>query len=288
MEIKYAIIDFNKEDNLYLPIFTFIGLIDFTILINNIQIFSIENIFLVFHFVLMCILLVYPRFIKSYLLKKQTKIEFLQNEIFIKNKYLEKEIRYVDINKIVIRKNYFNSYDILINNGIIHKWTEKNRSKYLYYFEKDLHKNDFVFCDIKNIDEIEEFLINKIGFNKNFIENKDFKKIYAKECLSDISQILSSIIFIIFIICFLTLAKSNPKELFSYFIISFILFFVINSIKIIPRKYDFLEIDKIRILIKNKNIKIYIFDDFEYENNKIKIKNYKGNRISKEYYKKFI
>ena len=121
------------------------------------------------------------RFLLVMILKNKTKINFSDYGLKIKGLFFEKTIAYNDIKTLTVRKNILGSYDILLNFD-----SSINIYKYFCNLIMDVsiesnNKKSYIFCDIKNKDEILEFLLEKIGYPKKEIrEKEEEEKLYVK------------------------------------------------------------------------------------------------------------
>ena len=116
------------------------------------------------------------RFLLVMILKNKTKINFSDYGLKIKGLFFEKTIAYNDIKTLTVRKNILGSYDILLNFD-----SSINIYKYFCNLIMDVsiesnNKKSYIFCDIKNKDEILECLLEKIGYPKKEIREKEKEK----------------------------------------------------------------------------------------------------------------
>ncbi|RRD37594.1 hypothetical protein EII29_11130 [Leptotrichia sp. OH3620_COT-345] len=109
MEIKYSKFDFNKND---IGFFLF-----FMIYIQPQLLFSknMEDILVGSLFLSIAIFYFIYRFYLVWILKKKGEIRFYNELIEIKGEFFVKKLGYRNIRNLTIRKNYLNSYDIVIN-----------------------------------------------------------------------------------------------------------------------------------------------------------------------------
>ena len=174
MKIKYSKFEINMWDIFFLVICLshLLGGID--ILFNKKE--KVGIIFLVIgisYFVY--------RFLLVMIIKNKMKFDFSDYEIKIKGLFFEKTIAYNDIKTLTVRKNILGSYDILLNFD-----SSINIYKYFCNLIIDVsiesnHKKSYIFCDIKNKDEILEYLLEKIGYPKKEIcEKVNGEKLYVK------------------------------------------------------------------------------------------------------------
>ena len=121
------------------------------------------------------------RFLLVMIIKNKMKFDFSDYEMKIKGLFFEKTIAYNDIKTLTVRKNILGSYDILLNFD-----SSMNIYKYFCNLIIDVsiesnHKKSYIFCDIKNKDEILECLLEKIGYPKKEIREKvNGEKLYVK------------------------------------------------------------------------------------------------------------
>ena len=254
MKIKYSKFDFNRKDVVIFLSFL-IYLIFFLLFVD-----SERNIlrYIIFLSSVIIFCSIY-RFYLVWLWKNKVKIEFFKTFIKVNGIFYSKKLNYNEIKKLTIRKNYLSSYDIVINydEGI-------NFFRYLcnYFFDKfSIGKNrdkSFVICDVKNIDEILNFLLEKIGYPKKEVYNNFNKyKIHIKYSLFESSYILFFLIFCVLLLLLFIFDK------FSIIII----YIFIGNIKFLKKEYNIINYDKDRIEIYEEKRKIYIIRDF-YEDNR--------------------
>ena len=162
MKIKYSKFEINRWDIFFLVIYLshLLGGID--ILFNK-----KEKVGIIF-FVIGISYFVY-RFLLVIIIKSKMKFDFSDYEVKIKGLFFEKTIEYSDIKTLTVRKNILGSYDIFLNFD-----SSMNIYKYFCNLIKDVsiesnHKKSYIFCDIKNKDEILECLLEKIGYPKKEI-----------------------------------------------------------------------------------------------------------------------
>ena len=95
------------------------------------------------------------RFIFTLFLKNRTQINFGKVKITVNGLFMTKEIYYDDIKFISVRKNFLNSYDLIINFD-----ETATIFRYLCNYISDTFssginkKNTFVICELKNVDEV--------------------------------------------------------------------------------------------------------------------------------------
>lgn len=106
MEIKYSKFDFNAKD-IYFFIFFLLGSNPFVYFHGmDFEDLLFSNTFFVY--------LAY-RFYFIMKLKKELSIKLENDKLTIKNRFYKKSVNLEDIKKIIIRKNFLSSYDIMIN-----------------------------------------------------------------------------------------------------------------------------------------------------------------------------
>lgn len=259
MEINYKKVDFIKWDSQFL-MFCLLVLI---ILWNSGEIICIVPVFIV-----LFIRIFFPLFVK-----KNTKISFLNDELAVSGKRIKKEIQYFDIKKLVIRKNILGSYDIIINPDI----SECMRRYHNYYYDiADGEKNGFVICDVKNIDEIEEYLLGKMNFYR---ENNLIKEetVYSKYSIfMEYGYLAFFVIGVPWLIMSSLIISSENPLIYILILIGYI---ILINIKFLKKKYTILKIGNNRLSVKIKNKRMYVVDDFDIQKDKmiVKYKYQKGN-----------
>ena len=174
MKIKYSKFEINTWDIFSLILFLGHLLGGIYILFNEkekagIFFLAIEISYFIYRFLLVMII------------KNKMKFDFSDYEVKIKGLFFEKTIAYNDIKTLTVRKNILGSYDILLNFD-----SSINIYKYFCNLIIDVsiesnHKKSYIFCDIKNKDEILEYLLDKIGYSKKEIREKmNGEKLYVK------------------------------------------------------------------------------------------------------------
>ena len=118
------------------------------------------------------------RFLLVMIIKNKMKFDFSDYEVKIKGLFFEKTIAYNDIKTLTVRKNILGSYDIFLNFD-----SSMNIYKYFCNLIMDVsiesnNKKSYIFCDIKNKDEILEYLLEKTGIQKKKFVKKKRKKNY--------------------------------------------------------------------------------------------------------------
>ena len=272
MEIKYSKFEINMWDIFFLVIYLshLLGGID--ILFNKKE--KVGIIFLVIgisYFVY--------RFLLVMIIKSKMKFDFFDYEVKIKGLFFEKTIEYSDIKKLIVRKNILGSYDILLNfDSTISVY------KYLCNLVTDVsiesnHKKSYIFCDIKNKDEILEYLLEKIGYPKKEIREKvNGEKLYVKYSIFERFHMLCCSIFSIVSIFSLGIAWGD-LELMSELFVIIILLLVMIMIKFFRKDYIMKRYSNYSISIFEKKKGIYIMDDF-FETDKKVIINYENTNFN--------
>ena len=272
MKIKYSKFEINMWDIFFLVIYLshLLGGID--ILFNKKE--KVGIIFLVIgisYFVY--------RFLLVMIIKNKMKFDFSDYEVKIKGLFFEKTIEYSDIKKLIVRKNILGSYDILLNfDSTISVY------KYLCNLITDVsiennHEKSYVFCDIKNKDEILEYLLEKIGYPKKEIrEKKDGEKLYVKYSIFERFHMLCCSIFSIVSIFSVGVAWGDLELMIELFVI-IILLLVMTMIKFFRKDYIMKRYSNYSISIFEKKKGIYIMDDF-FETDKKVIINYENTNFN--------
>ena len=141
------------------------------------------------------------RFLLVMIIKSKMKFDFSDYEVKIKGLFFEKTIAYNDIKTLTVRKNILGSYDIFLNFD-----SSMNIYKYFCNLIMDVsiesnHKKSYIFCDIKNKDEILEYLLEKIGYPKKEIrEKKEEEKLYVKYSIFEKYYVMCFAVFSLMII----------------------------------------------------------------------------------------
>ena len=272
MKIKYSKFEINMWDIFFLVIYLshLSGGID--ILFNKKE--KVGIIFLVIgisYFVY--------RFLLVMIIKNKMKFDFSDYEIKIKGLFFEKTIEYSDIKKLIVRKNILGSYDILLNfDSTISVY------KYLCNLITDVsiennHEKSYVFCDIKNKDEILEYLLEKIGYPKKEIREKvNGEKLYVKYSIFERFHMLCCSIFSIVSIFSVGVAWGYLELMIELFVI-IILLLVMTMIKFFRKDYIMKRYSNYSISISEKKKEIYIMDDF-FETDKKVIVNYENRNFN--------
>ena len=272
MKLKYSKFEINMWDIFFLVIYLshLLGGID--ILFNKKE--KVGIIFLVIgisYFVY--------RFLLVMIIKSKMKFDFFDYEVKIKGLFFEKTIEYSDIKKLIVRKNILGSYDILLNfDSTISVY------KYLCNLITDVsiennHEKSYVFCDIKNKDEILEYLLEKIGYPKKEIREKvNGEKLYVKYSIFERFHMLCCSIFSIVSIFSVGVAWGDLELMIELFVI-IILLLVMIMIKFFRKDYIMKRYSNYSISIFEKKKGIYIMDDF-FETDKKVIINYENTNFN--------
>lgn len=272
MEIKYSKFEINIWDIFFLVIYLshLLGGID--ILFNKKE--KVGIIFLVIgisYFVY--------RFLLIMIIKSKMKFDFSDYKVKIKGLFFEKTIKYSDIKTLTVRKNILGSYDILLNFD-----SSINIYKYLCNLVTDVsienhHEKSYVFCDIKNKDEILEYLLEKIGYPKKEIREKvNGEKLYVKYSIFERFHMLCCSIFSIVSIFSVEVAWGDLELMIELFVI-IILLLVMTMIKFFRKDYIMKRYNTYSISISEKKKEIYIVDDF-FETDKKVIINYENTNFN--------
>ena len=272
MKIKYSKFEINRWDIFFLVIYLshLLGGID--ILFNKKE--KVGIIFLVIgisYFVY--------RFLLVMIIKNKMKFDFSDYEVKIKGLFFEKTIAYSDIKKLIVRKNILGSYDILLNfDSTISVY------KYLCNLITDVsvennHEKSYVFCDIKNKDEILEYLLEKIGYPKKEIREKvNGEKLYVRYSIFERFHMLCCSIFSIVSIFSVGIAWGYLELMIELFVI-IILLLVMTMIKFFRKDYIMKRYSNYSISIFEKKKGIYIVDSF-LETDKKVIINYENTNFN--------
>lgn len=272
MEIKYSKFEINMWDIFFLVINLshLLGGID--ILFNKKE--KVGIIFLVIgisYFVY--------RFLLVMIIKNKMKFDFSDYEIKIKGLFFEKTIAYNDIKTLTVRKNILGSYDILLNFD-----SSINIYKYFCNLIMDVsiesnHKKSYIFCDIKNKDEILECLLEKIGYPKKEIREKvNGEKLYVKYSIFEKYYMMCFAIFSLMIIFSVGIAWGYLNLMIKLFTIISLLV-VMTMIKFFRKDYIMKRYNNYSISISEKKKEIYIVDDF-FETDKKVIINYENTNFN--------
>ena len=268
MEIKYSKFEINMWDIFSLILFLghLLGGID--ILFNRkekvgIIFFAIGISYFIYRFLLVMII------------KSKMKFDFSDYEVKIKGLFFEKTIEYSDIKELIIRKNILGSYDILLNFD-----STINIYKYFCNLIIDVsiennHKKSYIFCDIKNKDEILEYLLEKTGYPKKEIrEKKEEEKLYVKYSIFEKHYMMCFAIFNLMTIFSVGIAWGYSNLMIKLFTI-IILLLVITVIRFFKKDYIMKRYNNYSVSISEKKKEIYIMDDFFETDEKVVI-NYRN------------
>ena len=213
------------------------------------------------------------------IIKSKMKFDFSDYEVKIKGLFFEKMIAYNDIKTLTVRKNILGSYDILLNFD-----SSMNIYKYFCNLIMDVsiesnHKKSYIFCDIKNKDEILECLLEKIGYPKKEIREKvNVEKLYVKYSIFERFHMLCCLIFSIVSIFSVGIAWWDLELMIELFVI-IILLLVMTMIKFFRKDYIMKRYSNCSISISEKKKEIYIMDDF-FETDKKVIINYENTNFN--------
>ena len=268
MEIKYSKFEINMWDIFFLILFLghLLGGID--ILLNEKEKAGI-------FFLAIGISYFIYRFLLVMIIKSKMKFDFSDYEVKIKGLFFEKIIEYSDIKKLIVRKNMLGSYDILLNFD-----SSINIYKYFCNLIIDVsiesnHKKSYIFCDIKNKDEILEYLLEKIGYPKKGIREKmNGEKLYVKYSIFEKYHMMCFAVFSIMAIFSVGIAWGYLELMIELFVI-IILLLVMTMIKFFRKDYIIKRYSNYSISISEKKKEIYIMDDFFETDEKVVI-NYRN------------
>ena len=272
MEMKYSKFEINMWDIFFLILFLghLLGGID--ILLNEKEKAGI------FFLVIGISYFIY-RSLLVMIVKNKMKFDFSDYEVKIKGLFFEKTIAYSDIKKLIVRKNILGSYDILLNfDSTISVY------KYLCNLITDVsiennHEKSYVFCDIKNKDEILEYLLEKIGYPKKEIREKvNGEKLYVKYSIFERFHMLCCSIFSIVSIFSVGVAWGDLELMIELFVI-IILLLVMIMIKFFRKDYIMKRYSNCSVSISEKKKEIYVMDDF-FETDKKVIVNYENTNFN--------
>ena len=215
------------------------------------------------------------RFFLVMIIKSKMKFDFSDYEVKIKGLFFEKTIAYNDIKTLIVRKNILGSYDILLNfDSLI------NIYKYFCNLITDVsiernHKKSYIFCDIKNKDEILEYLLEKIGYPKKEIrERVNGEKLYVKYPIFEKYYMMCFAVFSLMIIFSVGIAWGYLNLMIKLFTIISLLV-VITVIRFFKKDYVMKRYSNYSVSISKKKKEIYIMDDF-FETDKKVIVNYEN------------
>ena len=219
------------------------------------------------------------RFLLVMIIKSKMKFDFSDYEVKIKGLFFEKTIAYNDIKTLTVRKNILGSYDIFLNFD-----SSMNIYKYFCNLIMDVsiesnHKKSYIFCDIKNKDEILEYLLEKIGYPKKEIrEKKEEEKLYVKYSIFEKYYVMCFAVFSLMIIFSVGIAWGYLNLMIKLFTI-IILLLVITVIRFFKKYYVMKRYNNYSISISKKKKEIYIMDDFSETDKKVII-NYKNTNFN--------
>ena len=219
------------------------------------------------------------RFLLVMIIKSKMKFDFSDYEVKIKGLFFEKTIAYNDIKTLTVRKNILGSYDILLNFD-----SSMNIYKYFCNLIIDVsiesnHKKSYIFCDIKNKDEILEYLLEKIGYPKKEIREKmNGEKLYVKYSIFEKHYMMCFAVFSLMIIFSVGIAWGYLNLMIKLFTV-IILLLVIIVIRFFKKDYVMKRYNNYSISISEKKKEIYIMDDFSETDKKVII-NYKNTNFN--------
>ena len=262
MKIKYSKFEINMWDIFFLILFLghLLGGID--ILFNKKEKVGI-------FFLAIGISYFIYRFLLVMIIKNKTKIIFSDYGVKIKGLFFEKTIAYDDIKTLTVRKNILGSYDILLNFD-----SSINIYKYFCNLIIDVsiesnHKKSYIFCDIKNKDEILEYLLEKIGYPKKEIrEKKEEEKLYVKYSIFEKHYMMCFAVFSLMIIFSVGIAWGYLNLIIKLFTV-IILLLIITVIRFFKKDYVMKRYNNYSISISEKKKEIYIMDDFSETDKKV-------------------
>ena len=268
MKIRYSKFEINMWDIFFLVIYLshLLGGID--ILFNKKE--KVGIIFLVIgisYFVY--------RFLLVMIIKSKIKFDFSDYEVKIKGLFFEKTIAYNDIKTLTVRKNILGSYDILLN-------FDSTISVYNLVTDVSIennHEKSYVFCDIKDKDEILEYFLEKIGYPEKEIREKvNGEKLYVKYSIFEKNFMMCFAIFNLMTIFSVGIAWGYLNLMIKLFTI-IILLLVVTVIRFFKKDYTMKRYNNYNISISEKKKEIYIMDDF-FETDKKVIINYENTNFN--------
>ena len=265
MKIKYSKFEINMWDIFFLILFLghLLGGID--ILFNRKEKVGI-------FFLAIGISYFVYRFFLVMITKSKMKFDFSDYEVKIKGLFFEKTIAYNDIKTLTVRKNILGSYDILLNFD-----SSMNIYKYFCNLIIDVsiesnHKKSYIFCDIKNKDEILECLLEKIGYPKKEIREKvNGEKLYVKYSIFEKYYMMCFAVFFIIVIFSVGITWGYLNLMIKLFTIISLLV-VMTVIRFFKKDYVMKRYSNHSVSISEKKKEIYIMDDFFEKDRKIIIK----------------
>ena len=272
MKIKYSKFEINRWDIFFLVIYLshLLGGID--------TLFSRKEKDGIFFLAIGISYFIY-RFLLVMIIKSKMKFDFSDYEVRIKGLFFEKTIAYDDIKTLTVRKNILGSYDIFLNFD-----SSMNIYKYFCNLIMDVsiesnHKKSYIFCDIKNKDEILEYLLEKIGYPKKEIREKvNVEKLYVKYSIFEKHYMMCFAVFCIIVIFSVGIAWGYLELMIELFVI-IILLLVMTMIKFFRKDYIMKRYNNCSISISEKKKEIYIMDDF-FETDKKVIINYENKNFN--------
>ena len=273
MKIKYSKFEINMWDIFFLILFLGHLLGGIYILFNEKEKAGI------FFLVIGISYFIY-RFLLVMIVKNKMKFDFSDYEVKIKGLFFEKTIAYNDIKTLTVRKNILGSYDILLNFD-----SSMNIYKYFCNLIIDVsiesnHKKSYIFCDIKNKDEILEYLLEKIGYPKKEIREKvNGEKLYVKYSIFEKHYMMCFAVFSLMIIFSVGIAWGYLNLMIKLFTIIILLLLVITVIRFFKKDYVMKRYNNYSISISEKKKEIYIMDDFSETDKKVII-NYKNTNFN--------
>ena len=223
------------------------------------------------------------RFLLVMIIKSKMKFDFSDYEVKIKGLFFEKMIAYNDIKTLTVRKNILGSYDILLNFD-----SSMNIYKYFCNLIMDVsiesnHKKSYIFCDIKNKDEILEYLLEKIGYPKKEIREKvNVEKLYVKYSIFEKHYMMCFAVFCIIVIFSVGIAWGYLELMIELFVI-ILLLLVMTMIKFFRKDYIMKRYNNYSISIFERKKGIYIVDSFLETDEKVVI-NYENYFYERNYY----
>ena len=252
MKIKYSKFEINMWDIFFLILFLGHLLGGIYILFNEKEKAGI------FFLVIGISYFIY-RFLLVMIIKNKTKINFSDYEVKIKGLFFEKTIAYNDIKTLTVRKNILGSYDIFLNFD-----SSMNIYKYFCNLIMDVsiesnHKKSYIFCDIKNKDEILEYLLEKIGYPKKEIREKvNVEKLYVKYSIFEKHYMMCFAVFFIIVIFSVGIAWGYLNLMIKLFTI-IILLLVITVIRFFKKDYIMKRYSNYSISISEKKKKFILW-----------------------------
>ena len=276
MKIKYSKFEINMWDIFFLILFLGHLLGGIYILFNEKEKAGI------FFLVIGISYFIY-RFLLVMIVKNKMKFDFSDYEVKIKGLFFEKTIAYNDIKTLTVRKNILGSYDIFLNFD-----SSMNIYKYFCNLIMDVsiesnHKKSYIFCDIKNKDEILEYLLEKIGYPKKEIREKvNGEKLYVKYSIFEKYYMMCFAVFFIIVIFSVGIAWEYLDLMIKLFTI-ILLLLVMTVIRFFKKDYIMKRYNNYSISISEKKKEIYIMDDFFETDEKVVI-NYENYFYERDYY----